>query len=67
MHYQIWKMVLVVAQPFRLERKTKLGTWATIHQLNKNGITIEKLCESLTDWLREIPFERFHSLLGLSP
>jgi hypothetical protein len=30
-------------------------------------ITIEKLCEALVDWLREIPFERFHSLLGLSP
>jgi hypothetical protein len=30
-------------------------------------ITLEKLCESLISWLREIPFERFHSLLGLSP
>lgn len=30
-------------------------------------VTIEKLCEALVDWLREIPFERFHSLLGLSP
>ena len=30
-------------------------------------ITLENLCETLVDWLREIPFERFHSLLGLSP
>jgi hypothetical protein len=30
-------------------------------------VSLEKLCESLISWLREIPFERFHSLLGLSP
>jgi hypothetical protein len=30
-------------------------------------ITIQKLCEALVDWLRDIPFDRFHSLLGLSP
>jgi hypothetical protein len=30
-------------------------------------ITIEKLCETLVDWLKEIPFERFQSILGLSP
>lgn len=30
-------------------------------------ITLEKLCEALVDWLKEIPFERFWSLLGLSP
>jgi DDE superfamily endonuclease len=30
-------------------------------------ITIEKLCEALVNWLKNIPFERFHSLLGLSP
>ena len=26
-----------------------------------------KLCEALTQWLRGIPFERFWSLMGLSP
>lgn len=30
-------------------------------------ITLEKLCKALVDRLREIPFERFQSLLGLSP
>jgi len=30
-------------------------------------INIEKLCEALVSWLKSIPFERFHSLLGLSP
>lgn len=30
-------------------------------------VTIEKLCEALVDWLKDIPFESFHSLLGLSP
>lgn len=30
-------------------------------------ITLEKLCEALVDWLKEIPFERFQSLLGSSP
>ena len=30
-------------------------------------MTIERLCEALVDWLRKLPFERFHSLLGLSP
>ena len=30
-------------------------------------ITLEKLCETLVDWLKELPFERFQSLLGLSP
>lgn len=29
--------------------------------------TLDKLCEALTQWLREIPFERFWSLMGLSP
>jgi len=30
-------------------------------------ITLENLCEALVDWLRKLPFERFWSLLGLSP
>jgi hypothetical protein len=30
-------------------------------------VTLEKLCETLVDWLKELPFERFWSLLGLSP
>jgi DDE superfamily endonuclease len=30
-------------------------------------ITLEKLCETLVNWLKELPFERFWSLLGLSP
>ena len=29
--------------------------------------TLDKLCEALIHWLREIPFERFWSLMGLSP
>jgi len=29
--------------------------------------TLAKLCKALTQWLREIPFERFWSLMGLSP
>jgi hypothetical protein len=29
--------------------------------------TLDKLCEALIQWLREIPFERFWSLMGLSP
>jgi hypothetical protein len=30
-------------------------------------ITLVKLCEALVDWLKKLPFERFQSLLGLSP
>jgi hypothetical protein len=30
-------------------------------------ITLENLCETLVNWLKELPFERFWSLLGLSP
>ena len=30
-------------------------------------ITLENLCETLVNWLKELPFERFHSLLDLSP
>jgi DDE superfamily endonuclease len=30
-------------------------------------ITLENLCENLVDWLKKLSFERFQSLLGLSP
>jgi hypothetical protein len=29
--------------------------------------TFKELCEALVEWLRDIPFERFWSLMGLSP
>ena len=30
-------------------------------------ITLDKLCQALVQWLRKLPFQRFWSLMGLSP
>ena len=30
-------------------------------------VTLDKLCQALVDWLKKLPFERFWSLMGLSP
>ena len=30
-------------------------------------VTLDKLCQALVDWLEKLPFQRFWSIMGLSP
>ena len=43
--------------------------WYMRQKITRNHFyhTFDELCQSLVEWLQRLPFDRFHSLMGLKP